>query len=241
MSEARKAAARDAQTILKITQNPQLKVDGIVGRETRSTYAQSSGDAQRVVASVVKRHGLSMTELLSPTARISRPRKGTPDPQVVALISKWASLHRVSPRLATTICGIESNFDVNARSPTGASGLFQVTASAVADVRKGLPGMYYEPPGGNRLDPEWNTMVGIGYIKLAARYAGKDPQTDSLSDWAEIYSTYNLGPGAFRLWKAGEFSNSRLVNSWSVQSAELKQNGIENYISNVTAKLSSLA
>lgn len=241
MSEARKAAARDAQTILRVTQNRQLNVDGIVGPETRTTYAQAGDDAKRVVASVVKRHGFSMTDLLSPAARISRTPRGVPSSQVRAIISKWSTLHRVNDKLATTICGIESNFVPDARSPTGASGLFQVTASAITDVRRSFPEMYYEPPNGNRFNPEWNAMVGIGYIKLAARYAGKDPRSDSLSDWAEIYSTYNLGPGAFGLWKAGEFGNARLVNSWSVQSAELKQNGIENYISNVKAKLSSLA
>lgn len=241
MSEARKAAVRDTQQLLKITDNRNLKVDGLLGAETRSTFNSASGDTQRVIASVVKRHGMSMQELLAPTARIQVGARRTPGTQVAAAISKWCRLHGVSEKLALTICEVESGFNPDAVSPTGASGLFQVTGSAVRDVKKNLSTMYFEPPkAAKRLDIDWNCMVGIGYIKLAARYAGKNPMSDSLSDWTDIYSTYNIGPGAYSLWKSGKFGHSSLVESWKAQSGELKQNGIEQYASNVSAKLKSV-
>lgn len=227
------------QTLLKISTNPALKVDGVVGRETRSTHTNASSDVKRVVDSVIQSHGLKVGDLLSPVARITRLSRVMPTPLIRSTIAKWAKEHGVNEALSFAVCEIESGFDPDARSSTGAIGLFQLTSSAVTDVSRKYKG-YYPPPGGNWYDLEWNVNVGVRFLRICAGYARVNPSSSDLEAWRDIYGCYNLGVGAYTTWKKAQFSDSTLIASWSSQSAELKQNGIEQYGANVLAKLRSV-
>lgn len=241
MSDARTSAVRDMQTILKVTTNRALKVDGVVGKETRSTYNVANDVTKRVVSDVVRGRGFDADDLLSPVARIERPVTGIANSEVFTLIRKWSAAHGVNVDLATTICGIESRFNPNAVSPTGASGLYQLTAPAIQDVKEKYPG-YRDPPAPlGRLDPAWNAEMGIRFIRISAGYAGVSPMSSSIEDWAHIYGTFNLGSGAYKAWRAKKYSNTDLQKSWSSQSSELKRNGIASYGENVLSKLKTVA
>lgn len=240
MSDARTNAVRDMQTILQVTTNRALKVDGVVGKETRSTYNVANDVTKRVVSDVVRGRGFDVNNLLSPVARIERPVTGTASSDVKQLIRKWSAAHGVNFNLAMTICGIESGFNPNAVSSTGASGLFQLTAPAIQDVRDKYSGYYAPPAPLGRLDPAWNAEMGICFIKIAAGYAGVSPMSSSIEDWAHIYGTFNLGSGAYKAWRAKQYSNADLQKSWSSQSSELKRNGIASYGANVVSKLKTM-
>lgn len=240
MSDVRAAAIRDMQTILKVTTNRALKVDGVVGKETRSTHNVANDGTKRVVSDVVRARGFDVNDLLSPVARIERPVTGTPSSEVFKLIRQWSLAHGVNTDLAMAICGIESRFDPNAVSSTGASGLFQLTSPALQDVKEKYRG--YRPPPAplGRFDPAWNAEMGIFFIRICAGYAGVSPMSSSIEDWAHIYGTFNLGSGAYKAWRAKKYSNTDLQKSWASQSSELKRNGIASYGDNVLSKLKTV-
>ena len=80
---------------------------------------------------------------------------------------------------------IESRLNPNAKSPTGAQGLFQFTSRTWKGYGKG-----------NRFDPVANTQAAIKFTnanhKYLKRKLGRDPQPH------ELYMAHNIGPGGAR-------------------------------------------
>ncbi len=98
------------------------------------------------------------------------------------LVHRAAVAGGVDPHLAQTIAQIESGFDPNARSSTGATGLFQFTQ-----------GTWERMGGGNRNDPVLNAQRGAALIRenqnALRQRLGREPTS------AEIYLAHQQGAG----------------------------------------------
>ena len=85
------------------------------------------------------------------------PFRGTltlKDPQLEALIRKYAQVYGVDPSLVRAVMRHESGFKATAVSPKGAQGLMQLMPGTAA-----LMGVK------NPLDPEQNIAGGVGYLR----------------------------------------------------------------------------
>src|SRR5665648_524970 len=76
------------------------------------------------------------------------------DPQLEALILKYAQIYGVDPGLVRAVMRHESGFNTTAVSPKGAQGLMQLMPGTAA-----LMGVK------NPLDPEQNIAGGVGYLR----------------------------------------------------------------------------
>ena len=76
------------------------------------------------------------------------------DPQLEALIRKYAQIYGVDPSLVRAVMRHESGFNTTAVSPKGAQGLMQLMPGTAA-----LMGVK------NPLDPEQNIAGGVGYLR----------------------------------------------------------------------------
>ena len=76
------------------------------------------------------------------------------DPQLEALIRKYAQIYGVEPTLVRAVMRHESGFNPTAVSPKGAQGLMQLMPGTAA-----LMGVK------NPLDPEQNIAGGVGYLR----------------------------------------------------------------------------
>lgn len=232
-----KSAIRGVQALLEIATGRQMQIDGKVGSETRSALNNAPSHVKRAAEQLALARGHDLAELMAPKAMKSKGR-GSPTAEMKATIEKWCKVFKVNYDLAMTIASVESDWDPQAYNASGkASGLFQITGAAIQDVKERRPKHFF--PSTNRFDLDFNCMVGVGYISVAAGYAGVDAMSPSMSVWVDIYSTYNLGPGAYRAWKAGRYNSDVVVKSWSTQAAMLKRGGIPQYTANVRDFLSS--
>jgi len=92
------------------------------------------------------------------------------------IILKYAKLHQVSPYIIKAIIEVESSFNPNAISCSGACGLMQLK-----------PGTAYDMGVRNYWNPEKNIEAGTKYIKL---------MLDTFGNLPVALAAYNQGPGA---------------------------------------------
>ncbi|MDP3182760.1 MAG: lytic transglycosylase domain-containing protein [Desulfobaccales bacterium] len=138
---------------------------------------------------------------LRPASGYSRPLA---NPQLEALIFKYARLYGVDPSLVRAVMRHESAFNPGAVSPKGAQGLMQLMPGTAA-----LMGV------NNPFDPEQNIAGGVGYLRRCldrfghnvplavaaynagpesvARCAGIPPYTETQLFVQNVMGTYN-GP-----------------------------------------------
>lgn len=112
---------------------------------------------------------------------------------------------KIRPNYFLVIAKIESNFDPEAKSPTGAKGLFQFIGSTWRG---------YSDSNDDIFDPVTNTLAAIRFtednLKLLKNRLDRDPEL------YELYMAHNLGAGgATRLLKAspGEKVSKSLIGS----------------------------
>ncbi len=109
---------------------------------------------------------------LRPTAGYSRPLA---NPQLEALIFKYARLYGVDPSLVRAVMRHESAFNPGAVSPKGAQGLMQLMPGTAA-----LMGV------SNPFDPEQNIAGGVGYLRRCLDRFGHNVPL--------AVAAYNAGP-----------------------------------------------
>lgn len=84
-------------------------------------------------------------------------------------VNKYAEINEIDPMWIFAIIKVESNFNANATSGSGAKGLMQLMDNTAVDIAKELNITDFKP---NMLyDPEINIMLGTKYFdKLLAKY-----------------------------------------------------------------------
>jgi soluble lytic murein transglycosylase-like protein len=97
------------------------------------------------------------------------------NPQVQALINKYANLYGVDPALVQAVIRHESGFNPGAVSPKGAQGLMQLMPGTAA-----LMGV------NNPFDPEQNVAGGVGYLRRCLDRFGHNVPL--------AVAAYNAGP-----------------------------------------------
>ncbi|MBS3107377.1 lytic transglycosylase domain-containing protein, partial [Candidatus Woesearchaeota archaeon] len=107
------------------------------------------------------------------------------------LVYKYAKLHNVNFFLIKAIIQQESKWNPNAISPTGATGLMQLTKAAAKDR-----GLSYSPGNDERFIPEKNIDAGIRHLKFFMNQIEKGQYRDSAGDILNtkyLLAAYNHG------------------------------------------------
>lgn len=111
----------------------------------------------------------------------ANPTKGSStnplDGKFAEIIREVSDRYNVDPHLVQAVVKAESNFDSQAQSSAGATGLMQLMPATAADL--GVTNVY---------DPKQNIEGGVRYLRmLLDRYQG---------DVSKALAGYNAGPGA---------------------------------------------
>ena len=105
-------------------------------------------------------------------------------------VNKYAQMYDIDPLWIYAIIKVESNFDKNAKSNSGAKGLMQLMDSTATEIAKKLQIDNFEVD--MIYDPEINIMIGTKYFD------------DLLSKYNENYylaiAAYNAGIGNVDTW-----------------------------------------
>jgi soluble lytic murein transglycosylase-like protein len=226
----------DLQKLINLMGHSHIAVDGHLGDQTLSAIHALPAESASILDDFAKVRQVPYPRVpLAPKQRVSVFSRD----QIQRMISLEAMRQGVNPTLALKIATIESDLVPDAVSATGASGLYQLTNSAVADVARYDASLYRDST--DRLDVEWNIEVGIKYIKMCMRnYLKISPLSSSPHDWVNTYAVYNLGIGNYRKIKAGKFSDKGLIDALKVQAAYLSARGPEYYLASVESKLDSV-
>jgi hypothetical protein len=140
------------------------------------------------------------------------PWKSLPNPQLEALIQKYASSNGVDPSLVRAMMRHESGFNANAVSPKGAQGLMQLMPGTAA-----LMGV------NNPFDPEQNIAGGVGYLRRCLDRFGHNVPL--------AVAAYNAGPesvarhGAIPPYAETQVFVQNVMGTYTGGTAALPQNG----------------
>lgn len=113
-------------------------------------------------------------------------------------VNKYAEMNDIDPMWIYAIIKVESNFNQNATSASGAKGLMQLMDSTASEIAKHLELEYFES---NMLyDPEINIMLGTKYFdELLTKYDENYPLA---------MAAYNAGIGNVDDWVSKGIINS---------------------------------
>ena len=156
-----------------------MSVEAAVARisEIQALLAQASGAQQIAQPASATSFQAQLQQASAPAAVPTATAGGPVDGQFSELINAAAEKHGLDPALLKALIRQESNFDPNARSPAGASGLTQLMPGTAASL--GVT---------NPLDPAQAIEGGAKY--LAQQLKAFD------GDVRKALAAYNAGPGA---------------------------------------------
>lgn len=105
-------------------------------------------------------------------------------------VNKYATANQIDPMWIYAIIKVESNFDTNATSGSGAKGLMQLMDNTATDIAKELNMSNFEPS--MLYDPEINIKLGTKYFeKLLSKYN---------KNYCLAIAAYNAGIGNVDNW-----------------------------------------
>ena len=126
---------------------------------------------------------------------------------VYATIKYWSNYYDIDLAFALTFFAIESGFTYECKSRIGASGMGQLTTSALKDFNDwyGKNISILDLNDKNKYDI--NIMVSLGYIRMCwDRYK-------IIENGEDLIKSYNIGVGNLRKIKNGEYSSD---NFWTI-------------------------
>ncbi|GEM_PF-1287829 len=141
---------------------------------TSETLAQSSKSPKEDALNLHHRRSLSSRGGSAPGSTQYVRKKVAED--ISPVIIKYAKLHNVSPFIIRAIIEVESSYNPNAVSCSGACGLMQLKPTTAYDM--GVE---------NYWNPEKNIEAGTKYLKL---------MLDKFNNLGIALAAYNQGPGA---------------------------------------------
>lgn len=202
------AASAAAQGLMSVT-NTSLKVDGKWGSFTQSAYLGQSMERRRQIDALVASltSGGTVVDLAAHRAaekmrgqsQLVTSRNLSDDSSSIRELVKALALEEGVPvETAMKIAHLESRFRPTAVSPTGATGVFQMTGVAILDVNRSFKENYTKA---DMMDPVKGVRAGLQYIKIVARYMGI-PMTDAV----KVYMGFNIGVGSAKKVLAGNYN-----------------------------------
>jgi soluble lytic murein transglycosylase-like protein len=234
IQQSGKKSVADVQRLINLMGHSRVAVDGVLGAETTTAIWNLPKEAQDVVNKLAE-----VRHVAYPRAPDVSEKRHTRE-ELIQKIKNTARNLGVNPDFAVVVAMIESDLDPLAESPTGASGLFQLTKPAIEDANQEVSGMY-RPKGPGRFDVDWNITVGVLYLRRIMRsYLKVSPRSDDLSVWTDTYAAYNLGIGAFKELRRGNFDSAVLKEALQVQARYLRAGGPQRYLASVQSKLESV-
>jgi soluble lytic murein transglycosylase-like protein len=234
VNQSGKKNVADLQRLINLMAHTRVSVDGVLGPKTLDAIWTAPKESQQLLDAFGKVRQVAFPRV--PPA----PKSTWNRQELVKLVRDTAIKHQVNPDLAELIVTIESDFNPNAVSGTGADGLFQLTNIAVKDVVKDHPRLA-RPDGAGRRDPQWNATVGVLFLKkIMKTYLMFNPLTESLDKWVDTYAVFNLGIGSFRALEKGEYNDPKLNEALRSQASYLRAGGPTRYLAAVQSKMESV-
>jgi soluble lytic murein transglycosylase-like protein len=224
----------DLQRLINLMGHSRLNVDGILGSQTTRAIWTLPDSASAIVDDFARTRQVAYPR--APKA----PKGSWSKDKIINTIRQMAVKVGVNPDLAVAVAIIESDLDINATSPTGAAGLFQLTTSAIRDVAQDFVDLY-RPSGRGRFEVMWNIEVGVRYLhRIMTKYLRVDSRSRDIGVWTDTYAAYNIGIGNFRRLNRREYDNPDLVAALDLQARYLSAGGPSKYLAAVQSKLESV-
>lgn len=208
--------------------NVQNKKNGLTYGEADIEYSWALTKTGKVPTNLSATELREIKKTKSAFDRIIADKRMDPYDKIIISVSKE---FEINPVITRSIIGIESEFNANISSPTGAGGLMQIT----------IPGAYGQaikdgvipkntPATVAKRDPNLNVRAGVNGFKFY--YKKFD------GNILKAAGAYNNGDGKFTIKKTGEVRDNSGIKTWNFDKITVEAT---NYIFRFNAMLNFMS